>query len=1065
MAAKPLAPDTGPARARRAAGLILLFFLLSPLLFSGPGRAESLRRFSVQHIEGVDVLCDTYTIQPGDFALSVLSLRGQIAYSDFPEFLRLLRKLNPQVEDINRLYPGQKLSIPIKVMEPGTYSGQESGSVSLPRVTIRLEGPAPGMDSGPASATPTSEIYKVAAGDSVSGLLSARFGPKGSPAYEEALKEFKTLNPMVSNPNRIYAGTTLVLPVLQSGSSPESNRWPEREQASGETGKPGPGGEPPPEGTPVSPAALAGATETGETTEGGVRISAYTVQPGDTVSRLLVKHFGPLGSTEYKRGLSEFTRANPAIRDLNHILAGERINIPEATPAEEEASDPEQAPEDLAAKEEPERPEELPAAAPEQSQAPAALSAKPQAPETPFEAVPDKKAETEAPPPVTVLFRKASSRAQKSVPRTELPPPEKTKAPEPAAPPEPATPAPEPEVAPVKQEPAPAPPQAPKPAAAEPAKPAPMPELITAKPEPAPLVQPRTLQPAVAEQAKPAPKPEADVKQQTPAAPLPRKEPEPAPKPVAVLAAPPPPPARETLPEPEKKPVPKAAEPERKAAPAPPEAKAPAPAPEKKEGGVPAAPSAAQAPPAAARQPVQEKPFPQPANPQPEPEKKEEPSAASRVIAKVLAPIVGPAEPAPIERPPEPPQPERIAPAPVSPAPEQPSKKDQAGLLPALAKPSPAPAPVEKPVKTVQAPSPALPASPLALPDAPPVLPDRSADALNRAVELFGSRLLAKGDYFLPRPGRQDLHITLSRTPLVELPEGRRIILVSEGRGIPEDDLADMRQYWKSVIPVPVKENAAPRELLGAVLAAAGIPVRSPEAAIQDGSVTVRVAADLVFASPEGGLTAVTFLSKPEERTLAPALTVLKRLGVRIVDLYPGKEQTETPPAHATAATIQSGSCRKLVAEVCALMGVAYAPDVPVSFPYAGFSLTMLSNMARTKEGKEFLVDFGTLYGQAQNALTGLGLPLIQVGRQADSLSAVENLLSAMGFSCAKPSPVPAAERSGPRCTFAISGLVVKDRAGARTLFLQGPLPEDLADFLASRGFRLVVLPKATCTG
>lgn len=954
--------------------LLLLFFAFADC------RAESLRRFSVRSVDGQDILCDSYTVQPGDFAVSVLSLRGQIAYADFPQFLRLLRKLNPRVSDINRIYPGQKLVIPIKIMAADTYSGQESGSVSLPTVTIRPAAPAPGM----IARAPSSEAYRVAPGDSISGILAARFGPMGSEAYEKAYAEFKALNPSIKNPSRIFAGTTLVLPLQRSGTSPASDRWPEQEPGQSPDQEPGPGGEAPPEGASTSPAALAGVA--GEPGAAGKGVSGYTVRSGDSVSRILARRFGPYGSAGYKKALDRFVRLNPEIKDLNLILAGDTLNIPETLEeiAEEAAEEPEPA------EEEPAQAEPLPE--PEEE---------PEAEEAPTLALEPPR------PPVTVIFNPRGSEAPRK--SASLPEVKKRTAPVKAASPKSRPAAPEAPELPGQvsvpgQALAAAAPQAPEPAPAASGLMAPalveIPEKASAE-----AVMSEAPKPRQAIPAQPRPRPLSKVE----SAGLPKAAPEavrpPEARPLAARA-------------PEAAPVQIPVAPE-------------APAPQKELSRAPEA-----------------------AAPKASAGSEAEPSAASRVLAKVLAPLVGP-EPRAEEKP------ESL---PKESGPDLPGPDTKDPDLAAKQEEPPIPAEGES-IKATQPEEkgPALPLSPLALPLTDATIPEGSVRALDRAAGLLDSQLLSKGEYFLPREGRPDLRLDLSQTPVLELPEGRRIILLPDGQRLPENVLDDMRKVWKDLTPVSVLgKKPGPRELLGQVLGAAGIEVRDTSAELKDGPVTVKVSADLLFANPKGGLMAVNFVESQEERTLPLASRVLKRLGVQMVDLGPGKEPDKPEEPRPRVSELPSGSCRKLVAAVCELMGVSYAPDVPVTFPYAGFSLTMMSNMARTADGKEFLVDFGSLYGQAQEALTGLGLPLIQLGRQAESAKTVEKLLSAMGMPLDKPAPVYAARRSGPRVSFAISGLAHKDSS---SLFVNGPLQDDMALFLNSLGFRLAVLPKATCSG
>ncbi len=59
--------------------------------------------------------------------------------------------------------------------------------------------------------------------------------------------------------------------------------------------------------------------------------TAYKVQKGDCVSKLIAQRFGAYGSQAYKDGIKLLKRVNPELSDINRIIAGQTIKIPEAS--------------------------------------------------------------------------------------------------------------------------------------------------------------------------------------------------------------------------------------------------------------------------------------------------------------------------------------------------------------------------------------------------------------------------------------------------------------------------------------------------------------------------------------------------------------------------------------------------------------------------------------------------------------------------------------------------------------------------------------------------------------
>ncbi len=202
-----------------------VFLLAVVLLAPAAGRGALLYKdYLLRTDRGEEILCDTYVVQPDDWVYKILRLRGEIAHQDFPEFLKLFRRLNPDVGDINTIRPGQQILIPLRVVRREELPLSDSGTVTIPFVDA--SGRAVSGDSG--------AVYVVQRGDCISKLLAGISGAFGSAAYRQAETRFRRLNPQVTDLNRIYAGQRLVLaesapadrPVPEPGPSPEMAKSP-----------------------------------------------------------------------------------------------------------------------------------------------------------------------------------------------------------------------------------------------------------------------------------------------------------------------------------------------------------------------------------------------------------------------------------------------------------------------------------------------------------------------------------------------------------------------------------------------------------------------------------------------------------------------------------------------------------------------------------------------------------------------------------------------------------------------------------------------------------------------
>ncbi|MFH1982685.1 MAG: LysM peptidoglycan-binding domain-containing protein [Pseudomonadota bacterium] len=187
--------------------------VLSACLLWPPTARTALvyKNYIVQQDSGMDILCAPYTVQPGDWVIKVLKLRGEIASQDFPYFLQIFARINPHVKDVNRIRPGQQIFIPLREMPTGTYPAQQSGLVTIPfvdlssKATVSLEAAA---------------AYRVRPRDSISKLVASRYGRYGSADYQEGIRQLQALNPQIKDLDLIFVDQVIFLPTQRSRSAP-----------------------------------------------------------------------------------------------------------------------------------------------------------------------------------------------------------------------------------------------------------------------------------------------------------------------------------------------------------------------------------------------------------------------------------------------------------------------------------------------------------------------------------------------------------------------------------------------------------------------------------------------------------------------------------------------------------------------------------------------------------------------------------------------------------------------------------------------------------------------------
>ncbi len=182
---------------------LLLLVLILAIPPAAAGSSLVYKNYVVRYDRGWDILCEPYVVQKNDWVLKIFRQKGEIAHQDFRDFLGIFERLNPHIKDINLIRPGQGIDIPLRKLEHGTLTGQDTGVVTIPFVTL----------------TQVTEIvkthsqsYQVQKGDTVSQLIARKYGRYGSRSYQEGVKLFQAANPQIADLDRIYAGQKVYLP-------------------------------------------------------------------------------------------------------------------------------------------------------------------------------------------------------------------------------------------------------------------------------------------------------------------------------------------------------------------------------------------------------------------------------------------------------------------------------------------------------------------------------------------------------------------------------------------------------------------------------------------------------------------------------------------------------------------------------------------------------------------------------------------------------------------------------------------------------------------------------------
>ena len=154
---------------------------------------------------------EEYVVQEGDWIAKILREKGVLNENNLPKLIEMLRKFNQSMKDLNLIKPGEKIVILVKVA-PGTKA-----EIAVPKekqFTLKISTPALSANQPTSVARGLkSESYQVQRGDILRRVVTNRYDLTLRTFLVEYLDLFKKCNPSIKNPNQIFPGQTVNLPL------------------------------------------------------------------------------------------------------------------------------------------------------------------------------------------------------------------------------------------------------------------------------------------------------------------------------------------------------------------------------------------------------------------------------------------------------------------------------------------------------------------------------------------------------------------------------------------------------------------------------------------------------------------------------------------------------------------------------------------------------------------------------------------------------------------------------------------------------------------------------------
>ena len=169
------------------------------------GVKTSYKQYSIFKHNNEDILCETYIVSKDDWLYKILRKKGEISEQDFPQFIKIFKKINPEIKNVDAIEPGVHILIPLKKIKKEEYEQSSPGKIDIP--VIEFSAVVEDFDL-----KPFIQKHKIQKRETISNLIDKDFLKTSGAISKEGIQAFKLVNPDIKNINIIHEGADIYLP-------------------------------------------------------------------------------------------------------------------------------------------------------------------------------------------------------------------------------------------------------------------------------------------------------------------------------------------------------------------------------------------------------------------------------------------------------------------------------------------------------------------------------------------------------------------------------------------------------------------------------------------------------------------------------------------------------------------------------------------------------------------------------------------------------------------------------------------------------------------------------------
>ena len=344
--------------------------------------------------------------------------------------------------------------------------------------------------------------------------------------------------------------------------------------------------------------------------------------------------------------------------------------------------------------------------------------------------------------------------------------------------------------------------------------------------------------------------------------------------------------------------------------------------------------------------------------------------------------------------------------------------------------------------------------------------------SLKKAAAALNAKVLDKGTYYFPGKGKNDFKLDLSRYPVMELADGKRI-LFCEKDDFSISDKNAMTSFWKNLKIMPLPFQSTFEQVLEAIFASDGKYDLKNRLTLGDHGVVIDIKAKWIIhsnpsdSSQKKTVTCIFLQDDARSPVSESFMRYMSECGITVREI---SKDGAIPPVNRQTAVQDSQnalisfkkSLPGVIDDMMTAIGCHYSEKINISFPYAGIQVNALSNLISTSKGRQLLVDYGDLYGDALTAIRKTGLAIIQLDGIQDWQTALKSIFNSLNFSFTENLDFKIMARpDGTYIDIHIPGIAVETDSKEKYLLTPALFRSALSQFLKESGYNVIIASDA----